>query len=290
MIPLSFLHYRISTHTLTWSVTQLAGSMYSSILFQLTRSHGAWLIPGLPAFFSCAFQLTRSRGAWHIPRYVDTFEKDFNSHAHVERDLETKYGVFQPKDISTHTLTWSVTRYHVVWPDEEFEFQLTRSRGAWRHDVLLAVLFKISTHTLTWSVTSCFACSLTVPSISTHTLTWSVTSCFACSLTVPSISTHTLTWSVTPLTAYLSENVWISTHTLTWSVTFFGTVDSKVLFISTHTLTWSVTELIRHFLLSLKFQLTRSRGAWLVRLFKLSHLSIFQLTRSRGAWHFALLL
>ncbi len=133
-----------------------------------------------------SFQLTRSRGAWHIPRYVDTFEKDFNSHAHVERDLETKYGVFQPKDISTHTLTWSVTRYHVVWPDEEFEFQLTRSRGAWRHDVLLAVLFKISTHTLTWSVTSCFACSLTVPSISTHTLTWSVTlrvfislSCFA---------------------------------------------------------------------------------------------------------------
>ena len=57
--------------------------------------------------------------------------KHFNSHAHVERDLQR---VWNPmlKKISTHTLTWSVTEY----------------RTAFMHNVL------ISTHTLTWSVTT----------------------------------------------------------------------------------------------------------------------------------------
>ena len=55
---------------------------------------------------------------------------NFNSHAHVERDNHANkrfYGYV----ISTHTLTWSVTHppVHCVW------------RGT------------ISTHTLTWSVT-----------------------------------------------------------------------------------------------------------------------------------------
>ena len=45
--------------------------------------------------------------------------KNFNSHAHVERDAYiTKSGM--TKEISTHTLTWSVTRKgfyksHVQW-------------------------------------------------------------------------------------------------------------------------------------------------------------------------------
>ena len=34
---------------------------------------------------------------------------DFNSHAHVERDSQHK-GIGYLRDISTHTLTWSVTR------------------------------------------------------------------------------------------------------------------------------------------------------------------------------------
>ena len=54
----------------------------------------------------------------------------FNSHAHVERDLEL-FAVCKSFGISTHTLTWSVT-------------------------VMLSVCHscrKISTHTLTWSVT-----------------------------------------------------------------------------------------------------------------------------------------
>ncbi len=216
---------RISTHTLTWSVTWKPSTAY---------------------FNPKTFQLTRSRGAWRVITLSDPMKNlNFNSHAHVERDV----------------MTFCLPCFS--------KFQLTRSRGAWPHVLrvlLLCRLFQLTRSRGAWPCVFSFL--------------WAA---------LP-ISTHTLTWSVTPLTAYLSENVWISTHTLTWSVTFFGTVDSKVLFISTHTLTWSVTELIRHFLLSLKFQLTRSRGAWLVRLFKLSHLSIFQLTRSRGAWHFALLL
>ena len=60
--------------------------------------------------------------------------KHFNSHAHVERDWNT---MFTSIDliISTHTLTWSVTKivdYLTLQED-------------------------ISTHTLTWSVTPSFS-------------------------------------------------------------------------------------------------------------------------------------
>ena len=58
------------------------------------------------------------------------------------------------KDISTHTLTWSVT----IPPD------------------LIIITQDISTHTLTWSVTFVLFCVTYDFIISTHTLTWSVTS------------------------------------------------------------------------------------------------------------------
>ena len=53
---------------------------------------------------------------------------NFNSHAHVERDSrKAKENLM--KNISTHTLTWSVT---LLNPDclGLGKFQLTRSRGA----------------------------------------------------------------------------------------------------------------------------------------------------------------
>ena len=56
---------------------------------------------------------------------------DFNSHAHVERDVQT-LAEQVTTDISTHTLTWSVT----ISPTSELNGMT------------------ISTHTLTWSVTS----------------------------------------------------------------------------------------------------------------------------------------
>ena len=55
---------------------------------------------------------------------------DFNSHAHVERD-ESHDDLHYRNNISTHTLTWSVTIHHQKKDQQE----------------------KISTHTLTWSVT-----------------------------------------------------------------------------------------------------------------------------------------
>ena len=187
------------------------------IIFQLTRSRGAWPAAALLHTSTAEFQLTRSRGAWpqndwawhrqpyfnshahverdqsrpkrqshrlyfnshaHVER--DRFKKmalkvwqyfnshahverdrilavlpadfvDFNSHAHVERDWvlaehwhrrgnfnshahveRDKYLKWQEdhQEISTHTLTWSVTEgKHVLM--NVSAFQLTRSRGAW---------------------------------------------------------------------------------------------------------------------------------------------------------------
>ena len=77
---------------------------------------------------------------------------NFNSHAHVERDI---IGA-NPEEIfaiSTHTLTWSVTVPILG---------LTNAQN-------------ISTHTLTWSVTTGKRHYIQNPVISTHTLTWSVT-------------------------------------------------------------------------------------------------------------------
>ena len=53
---------------------------------------------------------------------------DFNSHAHVERDLRGNVHHLY-YDISTHTLTWSVTILAILSAGMP-EFQLTRSRGA----------------------------------------------------------------------------------------------------------------------------------------------------------------
>ena len=71
----------------------------------------------------------------HVERDLEfvwdfSFLNDFNSHAHVERDVQQKPTTQHPQ-ISTHTLTWSVTR---------------RSKTK-------EVKNMISTHTLTWSVT-----------------------------------------------------------------------------------------------------------------------------------------
>ncbi len=56
---------------------------------------------------------------------------NFNSHAHVERD-KFERGPLSGSEISTHTLTWSVT----------MRFEETAAET------------NISTHTLTWSVTN----------------------------------------------------------------------------------------------------------------------------------------
>ena len=187
-----------------------------------------------------SFQLTRSRGAWQTWFYRHVRIQNFNSHAHVERDVGAQCPL-EIKEISTHTLTWSVTRG--VWKSLKTKsFQLTRSRGAWLGSVTEYAADKcISTHTLTWSVTIVETNAFISPKISTHTLTWSVTNVYQHIFTDRQISTHTLTWSVTGSRLAIQFDIAISTHTLTWSVTRYMGYDRGQQPISTHTLTWSVT-------------------------------------------------
>ena len=79
---------RISTHTLTWSVTQQeTKKLYMNLHF---NSHA------------------------HVERDRVTCVScenifNFNSHAHVERDMDNLTALYT-RIISTHTLTWSVTK------------------------------------------------------------------------------------------------------------------------------------------------------------------------------------
>ncbi len=126
------LKHSISTHTLTWSVTFTSSPSLRQSTFQLTRSRGAWLHRQMFQPNTGIFQLTRSRGAWPRWEYLPTLPcGHFNSHAHVERDLAENICQLFHVVISTHTLTWSVTKGF---------------RNA-------AEQICISTHTLTWSVT-----------------------------------------------------------------------------------------------------------------------------------------
>ena len=99
---------------------------------------------------------------------------DFNSHAHVERDINNGSGTFKV-DISTHTLTWSVTGAKL---DDNAVIGNFNSHAHVERDNYLyqdSVNVTISTHTLTWSVTDVGAAIIYALQISTHTLTWSVT-------------------------------------------------------------------------------------------------------------------
>ena len=70
----------------------------------------------------------------HVERDALTLFKEviianFNSHAHVERDMN-RIQYEGEKQISTHTLTWSVTNLEDNMWKVHLSFQLTRSRGA----------------------------------------------------------------------------------------------------------------------------------------------------------------
>ena len=77
----------ISTHTLTWSVTNLCRG--NGVNFEISTHTLTW---------SVTFSMSR----------LNPLTGDFNSHAHVERD-STLSVLYPHTPISTHTLTWSVT-------------------------------------------------------------------------------------------------------------------------------------------------------------------------------------
>ena len=214
---------------------------------------------------------------------VKSTRRNFNSHAHVERDFPA-INDNRERVSSTHTPTWSVTRHRFF---DHFRYT-------------------ISTHTLTWSVT----CRLENTSaqnlhfnshahVERDCTQFGVDKCpkyfnshahverdyttgagtaivfnfnshahverdlqFCTKCGRRRISTHTLTWSVTLYFFAVIQAVAISTHTLTWSVTRIIIYIHNLGYISTHTLTWSVTfGILRQQGSNWKFQLTRSRGA-----------------------------
>ena len=167
--------WKISTHTLTWSVTTVKiNRMKITIKFQLTRSRGAWLAPQTNTPTGRRFQLTRSRGAWQHEAYQSTEHETFQ--------LTRSRGAWHfCTSIYIIIIIFQLTRSRGAWlngtlPNVNLvSFQLTRSRGAWLEAVTVFIIsgnfnshahverdksFKkwnhisrISTHTLTWSVT-----------------------------------------------------------------------------------------------------------------------------------------
>ena len=189
----------ISTHTLTWSVTNqiLIINKYTKISTHTLT----WSV----TFFACSanHEIEDFNSHAHVERDNQkakpfTRYNYFNSHAHVERDgMSVKFiGYF---GISTHTLTWSVTNDLCVLYIVSLHFN---SHAHVERDVFLiysTYSVRISTHTLTWSVTisDMVYIDLIINIISTHTLTWSVTREYPHIVRIYFISTHTLTWSVT---------------------------------------------------------------------------------------------
>ena len=185
------------------------------------------------------FQLTRSRGAWRNVDFGNFCKINFNSHAHVERDCINSDD-WKRQCISTHTLTWSVTCKAVTscWRTNNFN-----SHAHVERDFLMeknGTRKRISTHTLTWSVTSsrCWTTRRRTFQLTRSRGAWLYTSvnCFPCS----NFNSHAHVERDARRLPVVEEQI-ISTHTLTWSVTGRKWKNCTWIYISTHTLTWSVT-------------------------------------------------
>ena len=157
----------------------------------------------------------------------------------MERDWNTQTAGAK-LEISTHTLTWSVTinaqSKHAIsinfnsHAHVERDDKLTTNEIAFFHFNSHAHVERDNCHVL-------FTCYLVC--ISTHTLTWSVTALkFYNDKTTLNFNSH----------AHVERDV-------------FPCAFVVYLCISTHTLTWSVTTLATIICQSIIFQLTRSRGA-----------------------------
>ena len=168
----------ISTHTLTWSVTQTCrkqGTESGISTHTLTWSVTEKFIRPYAEFEISTHTLT-----WSVTRsFIGTLflRNNFNSHANVERDC-SQVCMLDKSTISTHTLTWSVTYFQ----NNNIEIS------------------EISTHTLTWSVTgnSHYYISV-VHNFNSHAHVERDFSLVKTEIREQAISTHTLTWSVTCL-------------------------------------------------------------------------------------------
>ena len=191
---------KISTHTLTWSVT-----LVWCCLIQLVKN------------FNSHAHVERDRLVFQL---FTLRNRDFNSHAHVERDIMDKETWLTADDFNSHAHVERDVQGYIC------RYGWTGNFNSHAHvERDIAVLLKNSQ---TWYFNShahverdrsdlVRAC---IRPISTHTLTWSVTGRVLKCPDSMDISTHTLTWSVTEQGGFKHSDRIISTHTLTWSVTF----------------------------------------------------------------------
>ena len=78
---------KISTHTLTWSVTNREFYLYNTNTISTHTLTWSVTLKKSCNVATIEFQLTRSRGAWHGEKLWEFVAGiNFNSHAHVERD------------------------------------------------------------------------------------------------------------------------------------------------------------------------------------------------------------
>ena len=155
----------------------------------------------------------------------------------------TRFHKFLPvrNDISTHTLTWSVTATILHYMENHI-FQLTRSRGAWHFaSGLTNEQLNFNSHAHVERDYTTGAGTAIVFNFNSHAHVERDCKNHAHQTYLQNISTHTLTWSVTWNVLFLRRRKQISTHTLTWSVTQLIRICFVCCIISTHTLTWSVT-------------------------------------------------
>ena len=105
----SCAYSRISTHTLTWSVTNSSQWDYNPVIISthtLTWSVTFPFNANMKIYIHFNSHAHVERDSSEQSSFI--ISSNFNSHAHVERD-HLSLGNFQPSYISTHTLTWSVT-------------------------------------------------------------------------------------------------------------------------------------------------------------------------------------
>ena len=98
----------ISTHTLTWSVTDAADS--TKVLNDISTHTLTWSVTKNLIVFFISPQISTHTLTWSVTQEAqrrDYKEDNFNSHAHVERDFLS-----------------------ILLLSKTIQFQLTRSRGA----------------------------------------------------------------------------------------------------------------------------------------------------------------
>ena len=142
----------ISTHTLTWSVTDWMYTFQRLAVFQLTRSRGAWqIIPWQKK------EQTHFNSHAHVERdYAKVGDhlacQNFNSHAHVERDSMTAATQLLLLNFNSHAhVERDFSTLALYYAKVDFNSHAHVERD-WI--ILQAITsLSISTHTLTWSVT-----------------------------------------------------------------------------------------------------------------------------------------